>query len=425
MSCKTCGSLKKNKGKKNGKKSKSCKMGPGKLIGSKSKCLLDGVEIKCDANKCQKIDLKKPSKRNVKDPEIRKTNFVTGDRFPSCPPTDKDTFFYHTKKNMIFTYDRKTKEWVTAHCGKITVETGTTETGPTTSGPFTLDTCGDTLRLWSAGGLFANVTPGSALVQMEPNIIHCGNDPEDFMPADPTRPALYFNSNTGMFFVWDPENSEGMYNHWHASSGGGEGGGGVGEELEVLKIHPKEFNQALAVVNPLNVNVSGFTKFFLSEDLFFIDFEESGGMLPTDEFETYYSTLSSDYVLNEAAHYTLPPVSYFNNPCLNSGVFQYLLEINIKLNYKVDFFDYDDYLVLAVVKGEETISQTTEQPLTHYIGSVRTLSLNDTVLVDPGDNLSINLFKFDGSDSDGKVELLGGSENCVFTFKILSLQPVI
>jgi hypothetical protein len=379
---------------------------------------------KCNANSCPKTDLKKPSKRNVKDPEIRKTHFVTGDKFPSCPPTDKDTFFYHQKKNMIFIYNRKTNEWLPAHCGSITVETGNTETGATTSGPFTLDTCGDTLRLWSAGGISAKVTPGSALVQMEPNIIFCGDDPDNFMPPDPTRPALFFNSATNMFFVWDPENENGTFENWHTGGGGG-GTGALGDKIEVASISGKD-EGALIVDKAVFTNVQGITKFYLDEDLFFLDFEDVGGALPIEEFVKQFNTIDDDFILNEEELYTLPPINSFNNDCLGEGEWDYLLEVNIKLNFRAGFFDYeefDDYFTLSLVKNdEETVSQITYAPLVHYIGAYRTLSLNDTILCQPEDVLNIHLFKNE-EESDGKVELLGGPENCVFVFRILGLQP--
>jgi len=400
-------------------------MGPGKLVGgkkekksSKSKC-----GVKCDGNVCPKNDLKKPSKRNVKDPELRKTNFVTGNSFPSCDPLDKDTFFYHTKKNMIFTFNRKKKEWQPAHCGSITVETANTETGPSTSGPFTLDTCGDTLRLWSAGGLFANVTPGSALVQVEPNIIHCGNDPENFMPADPTRPALYFNSNTGNFFVWDPENEEGSYSHWHTTSGG------TGTNID-CKIGPGGENDSLVIDKGIMTNVQGIVRLYLDENVFLLEFHDENATLDPSEMSLSFNTISDDYVLTESGLFTVPPVSFFNNSCLNEGSWRYILEVNIKLNFRLGFFnpdDDDDYLIIQLIKNEgNVISQVLIGPTKEdFFEEIHdTVTLTDTILLSAGDVLNVYIYKNDES-SDGKIELLGGSENSVLNFKILGMIPTI
>lgn len=104
-------------------------------------------------------------------------------------------------------------------CGSINVETSDTEFGPVNAGPFTINTCGDTLRLWSAGGISASVTPGSALIEVEPNIIFIGDgEPVDFSPGDPTRPAFFMNSSNGDTYMWNPDDPNGTVEHWAMNS---------------------------------------------------------------------------------------------------------------------------------------------------------------------------------------------------------------
>lgn len=91
----------------------------------------------------------------------------------------------------------------------FSVETATGATGPLTSGPIDID-CGETLRFFSEGNLFIEVTPGSANVQIEPNNIFSEmGDPNTTRPNgpdDPTRSATYLDVDTEIAYSWDTVN---------------------------------------------------------------------------------------------------------------------------------------------------------------------------------------------------------------------------
>lgn len=90
--------------------------------------------------------------------------------------------------------------------GGFFVETGDTENGAALSGPFEVKE-GETLRIWSAGGIFTNVVNGSAILEIEPNNILCGDGAPMDPPADVTRPVVYVNKTNNYFYYWNTENS--------------------------------------------------------------------------------------------------------------------------------------------------------------------------------------------------------------------------
>ena len=87
------------------------------------------------------------------------------------------------------------------------VEASTSATGLATSGPVSID-YGDRIRYFSEGGLFIEVTPGSALVQIEPNnLFAIPGTPQTSFPSGPTdvtRPSLYLDTDTNIGYLWDP-----------------------------------------------------------------------------------------------------------------------------------------------------------------------------------------------------------------------------
>ncbi len=79
-----------------------------------------------------------------------------------------------------------------------------------TSGPFQV-TAGAALRIWSAGGILSVVKPGSALVEIEPNILSSGSGAPTVAPKDPTRPAIYVDSSSGFLYFYDPRVGNGSW----------------------------------------------------------------------------------------------------------------------------------------------------------------------------------------------------------------------
>ena len=87
------------------------------------------------------------------------------------------------------------------------VTTSTTETGPTSFGPIDVYV-GNELRVWSAGGLDTSVTEGSALINIEPNIILNGVTGPTEPPSDVTRGAIFYNTHALEYYTWDSINQE-------------------------------------------------------------------------------------------------------------------------------------------------------------------------------------------------------------------------
>jgi hypothetical protein len=84
----------------------------------------------------------------------------------------------------------------------FTVAAANSAAGPINSSVTIND--GDSLRIWSAGGLDVDVVSGSALFNIEPNNMLYGNGSPVNNPADTTRPAIYLDSITGSLWAWDP-----------------------------------------------------------------------------------------------------------------------------------------------------------------------------------------------------------------------------
>jgi hypothetical protein len=142
---------------------------------------------------------------SCKNPGIKlacKSQVGIGTQFPSSPI--KGCHFFNKTKKAFYVFNGK--KWVKTkqtNKGFFNVETSSTQNGPTTSGPFPVHTNGDTLRLWSAGGLFTNVTPGSALIQVEPNNILIGDGIPTNPPTDCTRPTIYLDQTNNTTFLWN------------------------------------------------------------------------------------------------------------------------------------------------------------------------------------------------------------------------------
>jgi hypothetical protein len=82
--------------------------------------------------------------------------------------------------------------------------------GAPTSGPFQVVN-GGALRFWSAGGIYAQVKQGSALVQIEPNNLLSASGAPTLAPQDPTRPSIYVDSTTKYMYFWDPNVGNGFW----------------------------------------------------------------------------------------------------------------------------------------------------------------------------------------------------------------------
>jgi len=110
-------------------------------------------------------------------------------------------------------YDQVNDLW-TASQITLTVEGADNATGAaSTSEVVNLP---GTLRIFSDGGLISVVTPGSALIQLEPNNLLTGVTGPDVAfpsgPADPSRPAVFGNSSNNQIFYWNPT-SGGSWNN--------------------------------------------------------------------------------------------------------------------------------------------------------------------------------------------------------------------
>ena len=145
----------------------------------------------CSCNRCVKIDAGNFFGSGLPPKKIDIGNFVT--RFP----TNGDSW---TNTTTGGTYIYLNGVWTlmplsASASGTFFIETATGPTGPTTAGPLPLN-AGDTLRLWSAGGISFALTTGSVHVEMEPNnILKAPVDPTT-PPVDTTRPSIYFNTLT-------------------------------------------------------------------------------------------------------------------------------------------------------------------------------------------------------------------------------------
>ena len=92
------------------------------------------------------------------------------------------------------------------------VEGANTPLSAPTSGPVQVLN-GGALRIWSAGGLLMNVkaSNNSALMEIEPNNILSAAGVPTVAPKDPTRPAIYVDSTTGILYFWDPNVGNGQW----------------------------------------------------------------------------------------------------------------------------------------------------------------------------------------------------------------------
>jgi hypothetical protein len=75
----------------------------------------------------------------------------------------------------------------------------------------------DKLRVWSNGGIFAEVTRGSVLMEIEPNHLKTGSGNPKSTPKDPSRAAFFHDSDAQELFFWDPSVNKGVGN-WYSQS---------------------------------------------------------------------------------------------------------------------------------------------------------------------------------------------------------------
>lgn len=110
------------------------------------------------------------------------------------------------------------------------VETSDSATGPPLSAPLPMEV-GDTLRLWSAGGIEAETLPGSVLLNIEPaNILLTSGFPTS-PPKDPTRPVIYIDDVSGELYSWNPNLGSG--GGWVAATSGVTGAQGTQGETGI------------------------------------------------------------------------------------------------------------------------------------------------------------------------------------------------
>ena len=100
------------------------------------------------------------------------------------------------------------------------VETSDAPSGGSGSGLFPVE-YGDTLRIWSAGGIEAFVATGSVRIQIEPNNILITEVTPPPIPKDRSRPVIYINSNTEELIAWIPDSNGGTFASEISGGGGG------------------------------------------------------------------------------------------------------------------------------------------------------------------------------------------------------------
>lgn len=171
-----------------------CEIVNGKCI-YYNRCI-DGVSHKCTLKKyipkCKKTKALSDKKRGVRGIE----DFT-------CPPECDISISQQLEGDLFY------------------VETSDSQDGPVIDGSFAIQP-GDTLRLWSAGGIEAMGVAGSALIQIEPNNILSSSGAPTDPPKDPTRPVLYIDDTTNELYPWNP--SLGPSGAWAPPVSGGGGG---------------------------------------------------------------------------------------------------------------------------------------------------------------------------------------------------------
>jgi len=63
---------------------------------------------------------------------------------------------------------------------------------------------GDTVRVWSLGGIDTLVEPGSGLINLEPANLIASNGIPVGAPPDPSRPVIYVNNIDNKMYSWNP-----------------------------------------------------------------------------------------------------------------------------------------------------------------------------------------------------------------------------
>lgn len=114
---------------------------------------------------------------------------------------------------------------------------------------------GDSVRLWSAGGLSIGLAAGSALYNLEPNNMQSAVGSPSLAPADPFRPSLYLNTVNKSLWIWDPNSGGGS---WIQQSGEGSNGYyGGGQYIKVSNTVPQALSSAVFVdLSGSNVNLT-------------------------------------------------------------------------------------------------------------------------------------------------------------------------
>lgn len=337
--------------------------------------------------------------------------------YPKCP-SDGELFYNKEDKNLYVYSCKKWKRICECECdcevGTINVETANSQTGPALTS-VQIMTDGDTLRLWSAGGLSADVQQGSALINIEPNMIFVKEGMSGFMPADTTRPALCFDSLSGGFYIWDPSNNES--DKWSEISGGT---GTIGEEIEINKITP--LNEVVLAENVLLKNPFGIGKIYLNEFLK-LDDGETGGIIEPSDWSVEYQTLSG-MLLQNNHHFTVPGLTGLSEHIDEST--QFYVEVNASVTVMTLFFfatsiESTNHIRFELVKNGEVVNSAALMPVVQDFddGRIDTLHISDLLLCNQGDTLDLHLIK--NVDSEGKVSIGGERMYTRAIFKIMGM----
>ncbi len=107
--------------------------------------------------------------------------------------------------------------------------------------------------------------------------------------------------------------------------------------------------------------------------------------------------------------------SDYNNSCLNSGLL--LVEVHVSLGFQALYETSVNTIALSLKKSGTVVSNVLKTIHTYNI-TRDNISLQNSVLLNPYDNLTLEITKF-SDDNSGSVGIQSGSENSWATFKVL------
>lgn len=128
----------------------------------------------------------------------------------------------------------------------LVMESARTQSGIASSVVSLTD--GDTIRLWSSGGIalsLASGSAGSALYNIEPNNMQSAVNSPSLAPSDPFRPSLYIDTSTSSVWMWDPNSGGGS---WKQQTGKGSPGFYGGSFLtKISNVIPQVISSAVLI----------------------------------------------------------------------------------------------------------------------------------------------------------------------------------